>query len=60
MVLSVEAAPGDKARAGDALLVLEAMKMENVISADSDCTIQAVHVRKGDKVEASQLLMEVS
>ncbi len=60
VVLSVEAAPGDKARAGDALLVLEAMKMENVISADSDCTIQAVHVRKGDKVEASQLLMEVS
>lgn len=60
VVLSVEAEPGDKARAGDALLVLEAMKMENVISADSDCTIQAVHVRKGDKVEASQLLMEVS
>ena len=60
MVLSVEVAPGDSARAGDTLLVLEAMKMENVISADSDCTIQAVHVQKGDKVEASQLLMEIS
>ena len=59
-VLSVEVAPGDSARAGDTLLVLEAMKMENVISADSDCTIQAVHVSKGDKVEASQLLMEIS
>ena len=60
VVLSVEATAGQKARAGDALLVLEAMKMENVISADSDCVVQAVHVRKGDKVEASQLLMEVS
>ena len=60
MVLSVEVAPGDAARAGDTLLVLEAMKMENVISADSDCTVQAVHVQKGDKVEASQLLMEIS
>ena len=60
VVLSVEVAPGDAARAGDTLLVLEAMKMENVISADSDCTIQAVHVQKGDKVEASQLLMEIS
>ena len=60
VVLSVEVAPGDSARAGDTLLVLEAMKMENVILADSDCTVQAVHVAKGDKVEASQLLMEVS
>ena len=60
VVLSVEVAPGDTASAGDTLLVLEAMKMENVISADSDCTVQAVHVRKGDKVEASQLLMEIS
>ena len=59
-VLSVEVAPGDAVRAGGTLLVLEAMKMENVISADSDCTVQAVHVGKGDKVEASQLLMEIS
>ena len=60
VVLSVEVAPGDSARAGDTLLVLEAMKMENVIQADSDCVVQAVHVAKGDKVDASQLLMEVS
>ena len=60
VVLSVEVAPGDTASAGDTLLVLEAMKMENVILADSDCVVQAVHVRKGDKVEASQLLMEIS
>lgn len=60
VVLSVAVAPGDSARGGDTLLVLEAMKMENVIQADSDCVVQAVHVAKGDKVEASQLLMEVS
>lgn len=60
VVLSVAVAPGDSARGGDTLLVLEAMKMENVIQADSDCVVQAVHVAKGDKVEASQLLLEVS
>lgn len=60
VVLSVEVSAGDSARGGDTLLVLEAMKMENVIQADSDCVVQAVHVAKGDKVEASQLLMEVS
>lgn len=60
VVLSVEVAPGDAARAGDALIVLEAMKMENVIAADADCVVQAVHVQKGDKVEASQPLMDVS
>ncbi len=60
VVLSVNVAPGDAARAGDTLLVLEAMKMENVITADSDCVVQALHVRKGDKVEAAQLLLEIS
>ncbi len=60
VVLSVAVAPGDSAGAGDTLLILEAMKMENVIQADSDCVVQAVHVHKGDKVEASQLLMEIS
>ncbi len=60
VVVSVEVTPGDSVRAGDTLLVLEAMKMENVILADSDCVVQAVHVAKGDKVEASHLLMEVS
>ena len=60
VVLSVAARPGETARAGETLLVLEAMKMENPILADSDCAVEAVHVTKGDKVEAAQLLMEVT
>ncbi len=58
-VFSVDVSVGDSVSAGDKLLVLEAMKMENVISADRDGGVNAIHVKKGDKVEAGQLLMEI-
>ncbi len=58
-VFTVDVSEGDSVSAGDKLLVLEAMKMENVISADGDGTINAIHVKKGDKVGAGQLLMEI-
>lgn len=58
-VLSVDVSEGDSVSAGDKLLVLEAMKMENVISADGDGRVNAIHVKKGDKVETGQLLMEI-
>ena len=43
-------AVGDKVKAGDKVAVLEAMKMENDIEAESDGTITAIHVQKGDSV----------
>ena len=58
-VLSVEVSEGDSVGAGDKLLVLEAMKMENVISAEVSGTVRAIHVKKGDKVEAGQEMMEI-
>jgi biotin carboxyl carrier protein len=58
-VLSVAAAAGDAVAAGDKLLVLEAMKMENVITAEMDGTVSAVRVGQGDKVEAGQELMVI-
>ena len=60
VVLSVAVAPGDAVHTGDTLLILEAMKMENLITADADGVVQTVHVAKGDKVEASQLLVEIA
>jgi biotin carboxyl carrier protein len=41
---------GDKVRAGQEVAVLEAMKMENSIEAESDGTVTAVHVAKGDSI----------
>ncbi len=58
-VFTVDVSEGDSVNAGDKLLILEAMKMENIISAGVSGTVLAIHVKKGDKVEAGQKLMEI-
>ncbi|MCC6512764.1 MAG: acetyl-CoA carboxylase biotin carboxyl carrier protein subunit, partial [Geothrix sp.] len=52
------ARPGDQLRRGQDLLILEAMKMQNHITAHDDVTVKAVHVAPGDTVTKGQLLME--
>lgn len=47
-----------KVKAGDHLLVLEAMKMKNEILAPINGTIKAVHVQVGERVKKQQLLLE--
>ena len=48
---------GQTVRAGQTLLVLEAMKMENEIVAPRDCVVASVAVSKGDSVNAGDLLV---
>ncbi len=50
-VSAVFAAAGDQVKAGDALMILEAMKMEHTIAAPVDGTLAAVHFEAGDQVE---------
>ena len=50
---------GDKVNAGDVVLKLEAMKMENEITATATGTVKAVHVEKGAQVQDSQVLIEI-
>ncbi len=59
LVLEVKVKVGDTVEEGDALLILEAMKMENVIKAGGTSTISAVHIDKGNTVEKGQLLIEM-
>lgn len=58
MVLKVIANEGDTVKKGDAILVLEAMKMENILKSPSDGVIKKVMVSKGMVVEKSQLLIQ--
>ena len=58
LVLSLNAAVGDTIVKGDTLLILEAMKMENLIKATTDVTIKAIHVSQGQAVVKGQLLVE--
>lgn len=44
-------------KAGDPLLVLEAMKMENVIKASSDAVVTSIAVKEGQPVEKNHVLL---
>ena len=58
LVVDVKVQPGDKITKGQTLIVIEAMKMENVIKAQTDTTIKTVHVSKGKSVEKDDKLLE--
>ncbi len=58
-VVEAAVAAGDRVKAGQTLIILEAMKMEIRIVAPQDGSIKALHVAKGDVVERDQLLVEL-
>jgi biotin carboxyl carrier protein len=59
-VLQVSAKPGDVVSPGDPLLILEAMKMENVLAAEIAGTVKEVHVKAGDMVDPGKLLVVIT
>jgi len=59
MVLKVLVAPGQQIRKGDGLLILEAMKMENVLKAAADATVKSISVKEQTAVEKGVVLIEL-
>lgn len=58
LVLQVMVQAGDEIKKGDNLLVLEAMKMENILKAPTDATVKSILIKAGDKVEKNQVLIQ--
>lgn len=58
-ILSVNVSVGSPVKAGDILLILEAMKMENEIIAPCDGTVRQLTVQKGSTVATDELLAVV-
>lgn len=58
LVLEVRVNEGDVIKKGDPILVLEAMKMENIIKSPVDGTIKKINVKKGLAVEKNQVLVQ--
>jgi len=58
-VVAVTVKPGDEVEPGRPLVVLEAMKMENELTADQAGRVAAVRVAPGDTVEAGAVLIEL-
>jgi len=58
-IVDVLVKTGQKVSAGDGVLVIEAMKMENEIQAPVSGTVVAIHVAKGEAVTPDQVLIEI-
>jgi propionyl-CoA carboxylase alpha chain len=59
VILSIRCQPGDRVPIGRVLLTLEAMKMENEITAPAAGVVGRILVREGQTVEQGQILIEL-
>ena len=57
LILDVVVSEGDEVKKGDKLLVLEAMKMENIIKSPGNGKIKSITISKGDSVDSGQKLI---
>lgn len=58
-VVKVLVTEGTRVAAGDPVLVIEAMKMENRVTAPTDGTVKAIHVKEGDSVNSDETLIQL-
>lgn len=58
-ILKIRAKEGKRVKEGDLLLILEAMKMRNVVASPVDGVIRKVNVNAGDKVAKNHLMVEI-
>ena len=60
VVVAVKKNVGDKVKAGEVVMLIEAMKMENEITATKDGTLVAVLAPKGTQVQVGSALFEIA
>jgi propionyl-CoA carboxylase alpha subunit len=58
LIVSIAVAEGQEVKTGEALAVVEAMKMENVLRADRDAVVKKIHVKKGDSLPVDAVILE--
>jgi biotin carboxyl carrier protein len=58
LIVDLKVKEGESVNPGDPLIILEAMKMENVIKSAGEGVVKSVKVKKGDSVEKGQVLIE--
>ena len=59
LILDILVEAGQEIEKGDPILILEAMKMENVLKAEGNGIVKAIGVEKGASVEKGQILIEM-
>ena len=58
LVVAISVSAGDEVEAGQTLAVIDAMKMENVLSAERPGRVAKVHVSPGDSLRVDQVILE--
>ncbi|CFX02811.1 Carbamoyl-phosphate synthase L chain ATP-binding protein [Candidatus Filomicrobium marinum] len=58
LVKAINVSVGDEVKAGDALAIVEAMKMENILRAERDGTVTKVNAQPGDSLAVDEVIME--
>jgi propionyl-CoA carboxylase alpha chain len=58
LLKTIHVIPGQKLAAGDALCIIEAMKMEHILRAEADGVVKAIHVTAGDSLTVDAPIME--
>ena len=58
LVVAIGVKPGQRVHAGDALCVVEAMKMENVLRAERDARVARIDAKPGDILAVDAVIME--
>ncbi len=59
MVLKILVTPGQQINKGDGLLILEAMKMENILKASAPATVKTIKINERTAVEKGAILIEL-
>lgn len=60
LVVDIRVNEGDEIKKGDALVVLQAMKMENILKSPTDAIIKKIHIKKDNTIEKNQVLISFS
>jgi propionyl-CoA carboxylase alpha chain len=60
LVVSMDVEVGQTVREGEAVCVIEAMKMQNIIRAEREGVVKAVNAKGGDSVAADEILVELA
>ena len=58
-ILSFNVAVGDKVEEGQVVAILEAMKMENEVTAPASGVVKSIHVEKGSSVVEGQVILQI-
>jgi biotin carboxyl carrier protein len=58
LIFDIKVKEGDEVKKGDAVLILEAMKMENILKSPGDGIVKAIKIKKGQSVEKNQVLIQ--